>query len=79
MAARLGYRSLFPDLEPAAYLTHAGVSPPSRLVVEAARAAAEDFARRGSAAVGAALERRRRLKAKLREIRAQLVAGEARR
>src|SRR5512134_3844650 len=65
MAARLGDRSLFPDLEPAAYLNHAGVSPPSRLVVEAARAAAEDFARRGSAAVGAALERRRRLKAKL--------------
>jgi selenocysteine lyase/cysteine desulfurase len=65
MEPRLGDRSLFPDLEPFAYLNHAGVSPPSRPVVEAARAAVEDFARRGSAAVGAALERRARLKQKL--------------
>jgi selenocysteine lyase/cysteine desulfurase len=65
MEARLGDRSLFPDLEPVAYLNHAGVSPPSRLVLEAVRAATEDFARRGSAAVGAALERRARLKQKL--------------
>ncbi|HEU4383624.1 MAG TPA: aminotransferase class V-fold PLP-dependent enzyme [Anaeromyxobacteraceae bacterium] len=65
MEARLGDRSLFPDLEPVAYLNHAGVSPPSRPVVEAARQALEEFARRGSAAVGAVLERRTRLKDKL--------------
>jgi selenocysteine lyase/cysteine desulfurase len=65
MEARLGDRSLFPDLEPVAYLNHAGVSPPSRPVVEAAGAALRDFARRGSAAGRAALERRRSLKAGL--------------
>lgn len=62
MEARLGDRSLFPELEPFAYLNHAGVSPPSRLVAEAAGAALADFARRGAAANGAALERRARLK-----------------
>src|SRR5574342_632274 len=65
MEARLGDRSLFPDLEPVAYLNHAGVSPPSRPVVEAAGAALGDFARRGSGAGRAALERRRSLKAGL--------------
>lgn len=65
MEPRLGDRSLFPDLQPFAYLNHAGVSPPSRPVLEAARGALEDFARRGGGAVGAALERRRRLKGKL--------------
>ncbi len=65
MEARLGDRSLFPDLEPVAYLNHAGVSPPSRPVLEGARAALEEFARRGSGAGRSALERRRRLKAKL--------------
>lgn len=62
MEARLGDRSLFPELEPFAYLNHAGVSPPSRLVVEAAGTALRDFARRGAAAMGTALERRVRLK-----------------
>ena len=62
MEARLGDRSLFPELEPFAYLNHAGLSPPSRLVAEAAGGALMDFARRGAAATGAALERRARLK-----------------
>lgn len=65
MEARLGDRSLFPELEPFAYLNHAGVSPPSRLVAGAAGATVTDFARRGAAATGAALERRARLKHEL--------------
>ena len=64
-APRLGDRSLFSLLEPRAYLNHAGVSPPSDPVREAVRAAVDDFARRGGAAVGAALERRQRLRAGL--------------
>ena len=63
--ARLGDRSLFPLLEARAYLNHAGVSPPSDPVREAARATVDDFARRGSAAVGAAVERRQRLRGRL--------------
>jgi selenocysteine lyase/cysteine desulfurase len=64
-APRLGDRSLFPLLEPAAYLNHAGVSPPSDPVREAVRAAVDEFARRGGAAVGAALERRRVLRGRI--------------
>jgi selenocysteine lyase/cysteine desulfurase len=60
--ARLGDRTLFPLLEARAYLNHAGVSPPSDPVREAARATVDDFARRGAAAVGAALERRQQLR-----------------
>ena len=67
-APRLGERSLFPLLEPRAYLNHAGVSPPSDPVREAIRAAVDDFARRGGAAVGAALERKGRLRARLAEL-----------
>jgi selenocysteine lyase/cysteine desulfurase len=64
-APRLGDRSLFPLLEPVAYLNHAGVSPPSDPVRAAVRAAVDDFARRGSAAAGAALERRRVLRGRI--------------
>jgi cysteine desulfurase/selenocysteine lyase len=72
-APRLGDRSLFPSLEPRAYLNHAGVSPPSGPVREAVLAAVDDFARRGGAAVGPALER----KARLRERLAALVGARA--
>jgi cysteine desulfurase/selenocysteine lyase len=65
---RLGDRSLFPSLEPFAYLNHAGVSPPSEPVREATRAVVDDLARRGSGAVGAGLERRERLRARLAEL-----------
>ncbi len=61
--ARLGDRGLFPLLEPRAYLNHAGVSPPSEPVRRAVAGAVDDFARRGGDAVGAALERRGRLRA----------------
>jgi selenocysteine lyase/cysteine desulfurase len=64
-APRLGDRSLFPLLEPVAYLNHAGVSPPSDPVRAAVRASVDDFARRGSAAAGAALERRRVLRGRI--------------
>ncbi len=63
--ARLGDRSLFPSLEAVAYLNHAGISPPSEPVRRAAADAVEDFARRGSDAVGRALDTRARLKAAL--------------
>jgi cysteine desulfurase / selenocysteine lyase len=64
-AARLGDRSLFPALEPRAYLNHAGVSPPSEPVRAAVAAAVEEFARRGGAAVEGAIRRKARLRQKL--------------
>jgi selenocysteine lyase/cysteine desulfurase len=63
--ARLGDRSLFPDLGSAAYLNHAGTSPPS---LPARRAVAELLAAYGTSgarAVGAALGVRARLREKL--------------
>ena len=68
IAPRLGDRSLFPLLEPRAYLNHAGVSPPSEPVRRAVHEAVDDFARRGGAAVGEAVERRARLRARLAEL-----------
>ena len=65
---RLGDRSLFPLLEPRAYLNHAGVSPPSEPVRLAVHEAVDDFARRGGDAVGAAVERRERLRARIAEL-----------
>ncbi len=67
-APRLGDRSLFPLLEPRAYLNHAGISPPSEPVRQAIGAAVDDFARRGGAAVGAAVERKVRLRARVAEL-----------
>ncbi len=65
---RFGERALFPLLEPRAYLNHAGVSPPSDPVRRAAQEAVDDFARRGGDAVGAALERRGRLRGRVAEL-----------
>ncbi len=65
---RLGDRALFPLLEPRAYLNHAGVSPPSDPVRRAAHEAVDDFARRGGDAVGAAVERRGRLRGRIAEM-----------
>jgi selenocysteine lyase/cysteine desulfurase len=69
----LGDRSLFPLLEPSAYLNHAGVSPPSEPVRLAVREAVDDFARRGGAAVGDAVARKARLRGRL----ADLLGGRA--
>ncbi|MEZ4410473.1 MAG: aminotransferase class V-fold PLP-dependent enzyme [Polyangiales bacterium] len=63
--ARLGDRSLFPDREPAAYLAHAAVSPPSLAARRAVIAHLGDLARRGAGAFGAAVEQRARLRSKL--------------
>jgi cysteine desulfurase/selenocysteine lyase len=48
LVARLGDRSLFPTLEPAAYLNHAAISPHSLAVQRAVHAVTADYARRGS-------------------------------
>jgi len=62
---RLGDRALFPSLEARAYLNHAGVSPASAPVLEAARAVLDDLARRGGAATAAAMGRRAALRAQV--------------
>jgi selenocysteine lyase/cysteine desulfurase len=63
--ARLGDRGLFPDLGPAAYLNHAGVSPPSLPVRRAVTEMLEAYAAGGARAVGTALAVRARLREKL--------------
>ncbi len=71
-AVRLGDRSLFETLRPAAYLNHAAISPPSKPVREAVHAVTEDYARDGVGAFMSWLEQRQRLKSKL----AGLVGGQ---
>lgn len=44
---RLGDRTLFPHLEARAYLSHAGISPPSVVVRRAVDSILEDYSRRG--------------------------------
>jgi selenocysteine lyase/cysteine desulfurase len=63
--ARLGDRSLFPGLGPAAYLNHAGVSPPSAPVRRAVLERLEAYAATGAHAVMATLGVRARLREKL--------------
>jgi cysteine desulfurase/selenocysteine lyase len=62
---RLGNRSLFPDLAAAAYLNHAGVSPPSLAVKRAVTALLDRYAAAGAAAVMTTLALRGRLREKL--------------
>lgn len=62
---RLGDRSLFPRLAPRVYANHAGISPPSVAVSEAARFVYEDYERRGSGSFLTWLVQRGRLKEKL--------------
>jgi selenocysteine lyase/cysteine desulfurase len=63
--ARLGDRSLFPDLEAFAYLNHAAISPPSTEVRRAVDTLLADYARRGVAAFGGWRDQRERLRARL--------------
>ncbi len=63
--ARLGDRSLFPDLRPVAYLNHAGTSPPSLPVRRAVAELVDAYATGGARAAGTALGVRARLRAKL--------------
>jgi selenocysteine lyase/cysteine desulfurase len=72
-AARLGDRSLFPSLAPVAYLNHAGVSPPSSFVRDAVGAVLDRYAAEGSAAVGAAVA----LRSRLRDLGARLLSVDA--
>lgn len=62
---RLGDRALFPDLEPFAYLNHAAISPPSRLVRAALHRCIDDYAARGAGALLTWLEQRARLRGEL--------------
>lgn len=66
--ARLGDRSLFPDLESLAYLNHAAISPPSLPVREAVRAWLDSYARQGMPALFQWIEQRERLRASLAEL-----------
>jgi len=63
--ARLGDRSLFPDLEPFAYLNHAAISPPSLPVREAVRTWLDHYARHGVASFPTWQAQRERLRGKL--------------
>lgn len=67
-AAALGDRTLFPDLEPAVYLNHAAISPPSVKVREACLAVLEDYARVGVGAWMKYREQRDELRARLARI-----------
>ena len=60
--ARLGDRSLFPDLEAEVYLRHSAISPVSLPVRDAARAVLDDYAKGGFVGYGRWLGQRRRLK-----------------
>lgn len=62
---RLGDRSLFPHLQPRAYLNHGAISPPSVAVTQAITALLDDYARRGVAAFPTWLEQRQGLRARL--------------
>lgn len=62
---RLGDRSLFPDLEPRAYLAHAAISPPSLAARRAVIGVLGDIARRGAGSFVSSLEQRDRLRGKL--------------
>ena len=73
LVPRLGDRSLFPTLEPAAYLNHAAISPHSLAVQQAVAAVTADYARRGLGAFLTWDAERRRLRALL----ARLLGAEA--
>ena len=72
-AAELGSRALFPTLEPAVYLNHAAVSPPSVAVHQAVQAVLDGYARLGMAWYHAEVDRRERLRGQL----AQLIHAQA--
>jgi selenocysteine lyase/cysteine desulfurase len=64
-AARLGDRSLFPDLEDRVYCNHAAISPPSLPVRNAVSGVLASYAARGAAAFPRWLAQRVSLRAKL--------------
>lgn len=68
MHAALGDRSLFPDLQPKAYLNHAAVSPPSLPVRAAVSEVVDDYARRGAHAWLRFRDQREDLRARLAQL-----------
>ena len=62
MPVRFGDRTLFPELAPWAYLSHAAISPPSTRVLRAATEAIEHHARHGLGAWSDYREQRDRWK-----------------
>jgi len=71
LAPALGDRGLFPELEIAAYLNHAAISPPSLPVLRAIETSVLRIARRGTDGFLPGLQQRERLRGKL----ATLLAG----
>ncbi|MFT7622701.1 MAG: cysteine desulfurase/selenocysteine lyase [Myxococcota bacterium] len=65
MKARLGDRSLFPDLEAWSYLNHAAISPPSLPVRRAVTDVLDDYARRGVGAIGTWMQHHEEVRADL--------------
>lgn len=65
MKATLGDRSAFETLQAKAYLNHAAISPPSRVVMDAVSTVVQDYAVRGVGAFMTYLEQRERLRARL--------------
>src|SRR5688572_6752549 len=63
--ARLGDRSLFPELEAQAYLNHAAVAPPSLAVRDAVHRLLAEYGRTGLTAAIAAGALREQLRAEL--------------
>ncbi len=64
-AAKLGDRSLFPDLEYDVYVNHGAISPPSLAVRRAVTGVLDDYARHGAASFGRWAAQRGVLRAKL--------------
>jgi cysteine desulfurase/selenocysteine lyase len=64
-APRLGDRSLFPELRASAYLAHAAISPPSRLVDAALASYRGLIASEGALGFGRTIEQRLRLRERL--------------
>ena len=64
-SARLGDRSLFPDLDYAVYFNHGAISPPSLAVRRAVTGVLDDYAHQGAGAFGHWVAQRGRLRAKI--------------
>jgi selenocysteine lyase/cysteine desulfurase len=64
-SARLGDRSLFPDLEHRVYFNHGAISPPSLAVCSAIRGVIDDYAQTGASAFARGMAQRVRLREKI--------------
>jgi selenocysteine lyase/cysteine desulfurase len=66
--AKLGDRSLFPDLAYRVYMNHGAISPPSRAVREAVLEVVDDYAENGAGSFGRWIAQRKRLRGKLAQL-----------